>query len=207
MTLLVVDQFRMVADSYAEVTDTQGETRIERDFPKMVTTHYQVFHAGEESFASMGFCGDAATFVEFIGRLKDRPDLVTSDYLSQIADTHMREYNRCLVVIPFPNAVLSIHMGGSQDVLVEYFEGATHAFGAGYEYTQPPGGMEEMRAWFSVFYQAIENGGVPGRDVHYLEHTTSLEPREPTEETLEPARKCRTISRRIRGVKARMSRS
>lgn len=165
MTLLVVDHFRMTADSYATVTEEDGSVRYENDFPKLFVLHGPLRFSGMESHPRLGFTGDAHTFLEFFKNLPYQDGGIQHDQL--LAHARTIRGRETMVVIPFPGAVYTLQLG-SEEVSETYQEGEVFAFGSAY--AGVPYDRFEYRAWFSIFRESIDLGLLPGPELHFLHH-------------------------------------
>jgi hypothetical protein len=198
MTLIVIDQFRTTADSYATVTETDGTVRVEEHFPKIFKlTGPVVFGFGElESFYTLAFCGDAHSFYAFYQAFQPlllKQGRMTASTLLELAEGI--EGNRCMVIVPFENAVLTTTFGGGLPVEQHYHEGSVFAFGSAY--LPDPFLPVETRAWFSIFQDAVTTDRLPGNDLHFLAHNREVLPAEATRDTLLPSPRRLTLFQRL----------
>lgn len=169
MTLIVVDQHRTTADSYA--TQHEGDkTTVHNDFPKILRMkaplHYRP--GGYTSFHTVAYCGSANTFVAFWKRIDEQQsEGVVLSELDLLQAAQELNGEPCQVIFPFSNAVLVL-MVGNGHAEVEWREGSVHAFGG--SYVEPAHGQEEYRTWYSIFYDAWDAGKLPGQDIHFMSH-------------------------------------
>lgn len=170
MTLIVVDQFRTTADSYAVETNDQGET-VHADFPKILRMPNKVLYTRHnvESFNTVAFAGSATTFVPLwemlLEEMRQSQGLTELD-LRVLCD--MWEGEPVLLIFPFSNACLTVLAGDKQPPVINWYEGSVHAFGSGY--LEPHGGGDEYRSWYSIFYNAWDAGVIHGPAIHFLAH-------------------------------------
>lgn len=169
MTLVVVDQFRTTADSYATETNEHGQT-IHSGFPKIVRTPKPILYrrAKATSFNTVAFSGSATTFVSAwdIINKKLLGDETIDEYQLVELTRHVVG-NPVLIIFPFPNAVLTLEVGDGEPK-VKWREGSVHAFGG--SYVEPAHGQPEYRTWYSIFYDAWDAGRLPGPDLHFTHH-------------------------------------
>lgn len=194
MTLIVVDQFRTTADSYATEMHAGKET-LHKDFPKILRLSHPIHYTqvGYESHMSVAFCGSANTFVAYWTLVHDAQEedgILDENDLEMLAG-HIKG-DPCLVIFPFSNAVLTLMVGNGRPQ-VTWQEGAVHAFGSGYvESALSP---SEYRSWYSIFFDALDAGKIPGTDIHFLTHTGSE--KEATQDSLKPEAAVKRVRRRL----------
>lgn len=169
MSLVVVDQFRMTADSY--VTHLVNETeKGHSGYRKIHALEGQVRYEDRLSYCSVSFIGDADVFEMFHERLK------TALYPSRPLDaqrlTHMVQglpEQRCTIIFPFENAALRLVIDPNAAPCLMLDEGSVLGYGSAYTPQYDPV-MGEYRAWFAIFLDAVREGTLPGNDVHFATH-------------------------------------
>jgi len=194
MTLIVVDQFRTTADSYA--VEHKGDTQtIHKDFPKVLRMVMPIHYTqvGYESHRTVAYCGNAQTFVHFWREVVDaqtRDGIIDEHDLELIAS--QIHGDPCQVIIPFSNAVLTLLVGRERPQ-VEWREGPIHAFGSGY--VEPAHVVNEYRSWYSIFFDALDAGKIAGTDIHFLSHQG--EEKEAIQDSLKPESTVKRVRRRM----------
>lgn len=202
MTLIVVDQFRTTADSYAVETTEFGDT-VHTGFPKILKMPHQVVHGKERSFRTVAFAGSATTFVTLWEMLlgvmytKGQLDVDT-------LDEHCSGYpgGLVLLIFPFSNACMTVLAGENAPAEIHWHEGSVHAFGSGY--MEPHGDVVEYRSWYSIFYDAWDAGRIHGTDIHFLAHEGMSEAKE---DKLKPETTVKRVRRRLPWGNAKRHRS
>lgn len=173
MTLIVVDQFRTTADSYATFTHPDGEVTTTVDYCKIHSLPQPIHHEFGQSFNTIAFTGDAVGFWNVYGALLTTIALhdlrVTDDDLVALAVEHAGECSATEIIIPCPSAVLVLAFGDGAVPTIEYRPGAVHCFGGAY---QPAvfDDENETRAWFSIFIDTKRAGRLDGDRIHFLRH-------------------------------------
>ena len=193
MTLIVVDQFRTTADSYAIEVDSSGRETVHDGFPKIIRMAGTVSHQGLLSFTTVAYCGSAVTFLplwEKIDAQMERIGTLTKDDLVRLCDGFHGDYVQ--LIFPFPNGVLTVVAGEQEPAHVEWYEGAVHAFGSAYESV-----VNEYRSWYSIFFDALERQAIPGPDIHFMAHQNVYNREGPKKDSLKSEREAKKVRRRF----------
>lgn len=195
MTLLVVDQFRTTADSYAVITDHDTQETYYSEWCKIATMPGVIKHEYGHSFDTLAFVGDATAFSRYRDILTHRFEQLPADSLVLPDDilvetaTAIGDCGYTQVVIPCSSAVLVVSFGDGETPELEYRTGAVHAFGSDYDrISEEP----ETRAWFSIFIDAKRANRLMGDQIHFKSHTDL----EIKTDTLKPASKVKRFRSR-----------
>lgn len=204
MTLIVVDQFRTTADSYAVESSDQGET-VHTGFPKILCMPGRIRYDTKDvySFHTVAFAGSATTFVPLWEMLLEKMhvyDDLNERKLKALCDGYPGE--KVLLIFPFSNACLTVLVGEEETTVFEWREGSVHAFGSGY--LEPHAGTDEYRSWYSIFYNAWDAGKIHGPDIHFMAHEGMAQAKE---DTLKPETTVKRVKRRLPWGNAKRQRS
>lgn len=172
MTLLVIDNGELYADTYASVTAEDGNQRYIEEFPKIFNIDHPVVHEHHISYRHIAFTGDAHTFYWFltmlmhVSRIEGTVNIAMADLvtmLNGVATTPLR------IVFPTPTGALTIFAMRGHEPVVDYHHGTVLGFGSAY--TEPGHQALECRSWHEIFTEAYTTGDLPGGDMHHVDLT------------------------------------
>lgn len=172
MTLLVIDNGELYADTYASVTAEDGNQRYMEEFPKIFRIDCPVVYERHTSYHHIAFTGDAHTFYWFLTMLMhvSRIEGTVSVPMENLVTILERAVTPPLrIILPTPTGALTIYANKNHPPKVEYLHGTVLGFGAAYN--EPGHQVTEGRTWHEIFVQSYELGDLPGGDIHYVDLT------------------------------------
>lgn len=175
MTLVIVDQHRMSADTYCTITAPDGSVTVEDNYSKIHPLPFQVIlPSGETTFTTVGFCGDPVTFIEIYEAMLALGEEFTTVTTQQLMDLRFTDQGSGQVIIPFPCGAASFIYRNGRMYLPKERHGETLGFGSVYDGLETSGGTDN-RVWYSIFLDAISDERLPGANITYRHHDTVVD--------------------------------
>lgn len=176
MTLVVVDQHRITADTYCTITDAQGNVKVEDGYSKIHPLPFRlILPSGERSFTNLAFCGDPVTFLEIYELLQVFGDADREIDYSVLLDVRFNAKGAGQLIIPFAGGVATIRYRQGRMLEVEEHHGEVFGFGNVYHNQGHDEMFTENRVWYSIFLDAIARDRLPGAAVTYRYHNDVVE--------------------------------
>lgn len=172
MTLLVIDNGELYADTYASVTAEDGNQRYMEEFPKIFRIDCPVVFDHHISYQHIAFTGDAHTFYWFLTMLMHLSRIegtVTVPMESLVTILNGVVTKPLRIVLPTPTGALTIYVSTGHPPKVEYLHGTVQGFGSAYN--EPGHNVMECRTWHEIFIQSYNLGDLPGGDIHHVDLT------------------------------------
>lgn len=165
MSIVVVDQFRIAADVYGEVT-RGNNAYMDKGYRKVFALPSIVVNReGEMSRPLMGFVGNAVPFGEFLTCLREdladpKEDISHINHLKRLMMEGPGGYR---IILPVNDGAISLlHLGN--EIQQERLKGELLVFGG----SQAKTDLSQAQAWFMPFLDAYRDKLLPGLEIESI---------------------------------------
>lgn len=165
MSIVVVDQFRIAADVYCDVT-RGNQSYTDKGFRKVFSMRSLVVNREDEATRPlMGFVGDAVPFDKFLTSLRKAlaDPKAKMSHINHLKSLMLVGPGGYRVILPMDDGAISLRHDGSV-IHHERLKGDLLVFGG----SQAKTDLSQAQAWFMPFLDAYRDDLLPGLEIESL---------------------------------------